>query len=141
MVEFDEAVKPADTSKVEEDSQELENLKNKIEKQAVELIQKLARQETFTIDGKKYKRRKIKFKENKEVINLRNKLGNLDIAKDYEEYQNITEQIYKKLAGYCLVHEDNTPMSEEEFEDAEAEQITKILDGINFRILYGVPPS
>ena len=140
--QFDEVVEPTvDISKVasKETVSALQELKTDTEKQYLEHFKELASQDEYVINGKTWKRRKLSYRENKEIERLARAAVKLR-TKDIDAFEIQQEKVYKKLAEYCLINaETNKPMSPAEFENSEAEIITKVLDAINYRTQSGLP--
>lgn len=140
--QFDEVVEPTiDVSKVasKETVSALQELKTDTEKQYLEHFKELASQDEYVINGKTWKRRKLTYRENKEVERLSRSAVKLRF-KDPDQFEVLQEKVYKKLAEYCLINTDtNKPMTSVEFENSEAEIITKVLDAINYRTQSGLP--
>ena len=140
--QFDEVVEPTvDISKVasKETVSALQELKTDTEKQYLEHFKELASQDEYVINGKTWKRRKLSYRENKEIEKLARAAVKLK-ATDPDAFEIQQEKVYKKLAEYCLINtETNKPMSPAEFENSEAEIITKVLDAINYRTQSGLP--
>jgi|SRR6185436_317548 len=139
-VDFDKAVVPEnkiDLSQVasKDTLDALTQLKNDTEKQYLEYFKKLASQEEYVIGGRTWKRRKLSYKEYREIEKLTKEAN-----KDSNRFDELQEQVYRKLASYCLIDTaTNIPMTPEQFENSEAELITKVLDAINFRTQSGLP--
>jgi hypothetical protein len=140
--QFDEVVQPTvDVSKVasKETVSALEELKTDTEKQFLEHFKELASQDEYQLNGRTWKRRKLSYKENKEIERLSREAIRLKV-KSPDEFEELQEKVYKKLANYCLVDAaTNKAMTPIEFENSEAELITKILDAINYRTQSGLP--
>jgi hypothetical protein len=140
--EFTDVIQPPDKvedNKVNEDNV-LKNLEKDVEKRYVEIVKANARKEEFPISGKIWKRRKITHKEHKELVRIRRELQKLDRQKDEELYESKYEEFYRKFAYYSLIDkETNAQMSDDDFDNAEAGEVNRIVDGINYRITYGLP--
>ena len=140
--QFDEVVQSTvDISKVasKETVSALEELKTDTEKQFLEHFKELAGKDEYEINGKIWKRRKLSYKENKEIERLSREAIRFKV-KSPDEFEELQEKVYKKLANYCLVDgATGKAMTPIEFENSEAELITKILDAINYRTQSGLP--
>lgn len=91
------------------------------------------------IDGKDtvFKRRKIRAKEYMALEKLR---GQFREAKDRIDAAEVLFNVYQKAAEYYMVDaETEKPMTKEQFEASEWEEMKLLVDGFNFITLYGIP--
>lgn len=141
--EFTDVVPPTDNKPREEAAKDIvTDLASDVEKRYIQIIKDNARKEEFSINGQIWKRRKISHKEYKELNKLRQALSKLDRKDDPELYESKHEEFYKQFAHYSLVSkEGNNQMTDEDFDNAEAGEIERVIDGINFRISYGLPSA
>lgn len=139
--EFTDAIKPPDQPKEDEQSDDLvKNLSKDVETRYVEIVKDNARKEEFPISGKIWKRRKITHKEFKDITTLRKQLLKINKNKDPELWESKHEEFYKAFARCSLVNKDtNQQMTDDDYDNSEAGEIERIIDGINFRISYGIP--
>src|SRR5574341_2060962 len=140
--ELTDALEPASKQEAKKEIDAVDSLSSDVEKRYIEIVKDNARKEEFSISGKIWKRRKMTHKEYKEVIKLRKELNKLDRKKDEELWESKHEEVYKTFAKYCLVSKDtNTAMTDDDYDSSEAGEIERIIDGINFRISYGLPSA
>lgn len=139
--EFTDAVLPTDNKPQEPTAKDVvTELASDVEKRYIQIIKDNARKDEFSINNQIWKRRKISHKEYKELNKLRQALSKLDRKDDPELWESKHEEFYKQFAHFSLLNkESGVQMSDDDFDNAEAGEIERVIDGINFRISYGLP--
>jgi|SRR6185436_1244378 len=116
----------------------------KINDQHAKYLEELCPKSQYEIDvkGEKiiYRRRKIKSGERKVLEALRAQLI-IEVRRGSKHSVETEDQIYKKSAQYHLINsKTNAPMTTDEFDGTEFEEIKKILDACSYRTEKPVPP-
>jgi hypothetical protein len=113
-------------------STEIEHYFKKLTDDHVKRIASEANKETFAINGKEYKRRKITVKEFNRLEELR---GQFADAKERALAVTVLQTLYLEAAKMYL------GMTEDEYYDSSWEETKFVIDSCNFRTLYGAPLS
>jgi hypothetical protein len=140
--EFTDVAVPTELKQEVKESDTVEGLSSEVEKRYIEIIKDNAKKDEFLINNVVWKRRKISHREYKEIVALRKELNKINKIKDPELFESKHEEVYKKFAFYGLIKkETSVQMSEDDYDQSEAGEIERIIDGINYRITYGLPSA
>ncbi len=111
-------------------STEIEGYFKKLSEANIKRIATEANKDSFSINGRDYKRRKITVREFNRLEELRAQFAD---EKERQKAVAILTALYAEAARMYL------GMNEEEYYDAPWEETKFVIDTCNFRTLYGAP--